>query len=303
VSRWGTRWVALAGVVVVLWALPAAARAADFRGGDDRLVISGDVNVARGEHVDTVAVLDGDITIAGDVEDDVIAGTGKVRVTGTGHIGGDLVTLTDQAQVLPGGRVDGDAIYVDEKPAVAPGAHVGEVRHLEASEIGFPLSIFIASLLIWLAVSVSTLALGLLLLWLVPRAMEAAFVEARRDFGPAIAAGLAGVIGLPIVAVLALATLVGIPFGALLLLALLPLFAIGYTTSAYLLGRTLVGPPRGRIPAFLAGWGILRAVALIPFLGLVAWLAATVFGLGALAVAAWRARDASPAAAPPTPAP
>jgi hypothetical protein len=38
--------------------------------------------------------------------------------------------------------------------------------------------------------------------------------------------------------------------------------------------------------AFLAGWGILRALALIPVLASLVWLAATVWGLGALVIAA-----------------
>jgi hypothetical protein len=45
--------------------------------------------------------------------------------------------------------------------------------------------------------------------------------------------------------------------------------------------------------AFLVGWAILRVVALIPILGGLVWFAAVVFGLGALAVAIWRARSAS----------
>jgi hypothetical protein len=49
--------------------------------------------------------------------------------------------------------------------------------------------------------------------------------------------------------------------------------------------------------AFLVGWGILRVVALVPILGGVAWFAAVVFGLGALAVAIWRTRSATRAAA------
>ena len=38
--------------------------------------------------------------------------------------------------------------------------------------------------------------------------------------------------------------------------------------------------------AFLAGWGILRGLALIPVLASLVWLAATVWGLGALVIAA-----------------
>ena len=51
--------------------------------------------------------------------------------------------------------------------------------------------------------------------------------------------------------------------------------------------------------------GILRLVALIPVLGGLVWLVVTVFGLGALIVAAWRARRpyqaAPPAALPAEP--
>jgi hypothetical protein len=39
-------------------------------------------------------------------------------------------------------------------------------------------------------------------------------------------------------------------------------------------------------------------VALVPILGGLVWFAAVVFGLGALAVAIWRARSANPATAP-----
>ena len=110
------------------------------------------------------------------------------------------------------------------------------------------------------------------------------------SLGPTIAWGLLLFFGLPILAVIALVTIVGIPLGVALLLALLPLYAIGYTTSAWLLGRRLVGPPRGRLLAFLAGLAILRLLAIIPVLGGIVWFGATVVGLGALMVATWRAR-------------
>jgi hypothetical protein len=58
--------------------------------------------------------------------------------------------------------------------------------------------------------------------------------------------------------------------------------------------------------AFLAGWGILRLLALIPVAGGLVWLAATVWGLGALVIAARTAgREPSDAvgAGVPTPGP
>jgi hypothetical protein len=59
-----------------------------------------------------------------------------------------------------------------------------------------------------------------------------------------------------------------------------------------LVGRR-VRKASGRIGAFLVGLLILRVLALIPFLGALISLVATVFGLGALFVAMRRARTAA----------
>lgn len=71
-----------------------------------------------------------------------------------------------------------------------------------------------------------------------------------------------------------------------LLLALPFIFAVGYTAGAWMVGRRVVRSPGKEIPAFLAGWAILRGIALIPFLGGITWLIATAFGLGAVFVGA-----------------
>jgi hypothetical protein len=57
------------------------------------------------------------------------------------------------------------------------------------------------------------------------------------------------------------------------------------------LGRSILRGPTGWVLAFLLGWAILRAVALIPIAGGLVWFAAVVFGLGALLVAIWRGRS------------
>ena len=82
-----------------------------------------------------------------------------------------------------------------------------------------------------------------------------------------------------------------IPFGVALLLAAIPVLLVAYGTTAWIVGRRVVGN-RSASPwaALLAGWGILRVLALIPVAGALVGLAATVVGLGALAVALWRAR-------------
>jgi len=58
------------------------------------------------------------------------------------------------------------------------------------------------------------------------------------------------------------------------------------------------------VVSFIAGLVILRLLALIPFLSGIVWFIATVLGLGALLVAARRARSggvAAPGAAPADP--
>jgi hypothetical protein len=99
-------------------------------------------------------------------------------------------------------------------------------------------------------------------------------------------------------------TVLGIPLGLVGLATLVPLSAMGFVAGALVFGRLLVREPRSLVVAFLAGWAILRVVDLVPGLGNLASFAATVYGLGALAVAAWRARAAraTPATVGPPPA-
>ena len=231
---------------------------------------------------------------------DVVAVSAPVRINGP--VEGDVVTIAERVFIGPGGRVDGDVKYGDKDPVITvPGAVGGKTEKLDFDEFISPLGMFAAWVALWLAVSVSTLLLGLALLWLAPRSLEAALEIARTATGPAIGIGLAVFFGLPAVAVLLMITVLGLPLGIALLLALLPIYAIGYTTSAFLLGRAIVKPPTSRFLAFLAGWGILRVIALVPGLGILAWFGATVFGLGALGIALWRSRRGPVTGSPPAP--
>jgi hypothetical protein len=74
----------------------------------------------------------------------------------------------------------------------------------------------------WLAVSSSTLIVGVLLVWLAPAALYAAERAVRERLGATVGWGVAIAIGAPLLAILALVTLVGIPFGVALLLAAIP---------------------------------------------------------------------------------
>jgi cytoskeletal protein CcmA (bactofilin family) len=291
--------VAIAALAV-LAALPAAVSAAEIsdREEDAIVVVSGDVSVPRGETVDGIYIASGDLRLAGRVDGDVVLFAGDATVSG--RIDGDLVTFGGQARLLPRAYVGGDVRYGDERPIVSDDAIVrGDVVEEDWGDSADLLP-FIGAFVLWVGMSVSMAILGVLLLLIAPRAADALYARSRERVGPVIAIGVAIGICLPLAAAIALVTLVGIPLAFVIGLALLPIGALAYVTAAYALGRRIVGEPRSRLWAFLAGLAILRALALVPVLGFLFGLAAVVFGLGLLGTAIGAARDpeAEPARSP-----
>jgi len=291
------RTIAPLFVLLALLAVAPAAAAQDRGDADEAIVVvNGDVTVERGRTVEGVFIANGDARIDGRVDGDVVLAAGDALVSG--RIDGDLVTFAGRARLLPTANVGGDLIYGDERPRVSPAATVAgsiEKEDWGDSTVLFP---FIGAFVFWLAMSVSAAVLGVLLLLLAPRAADAVFARARDRIGPTIAIGLAIFIVLPLAAILAAITLVGLPLAIGVVLALLPLAAVAYVTSAWALGRAIVKPPRGQILAFLAGLAILRALALVPVLGVLVWLAAVVVGLGLIGSAIGAARKPAEAGAP-----
>jgi hypothetical protein len=197
--------------------------------------------------------------------------------------------------------VTGDVAYGDEHPRVALDARVhGDVTKQDFPDLGGLLS-WIGGFLVWLAIGLSALALGALLLLIAPRGADALEARSQERIGPLIAIGIAILIMLPVTALLAALTIVGLPLAFGIGLALLPLGAVAYVVAAYALGRRLLKPPRHRMLSLLVGLAILRALALVPFLGFLVGLAALVFGLGLIGAATGAARgssDPAPARSP-----
>jgi len=314
---------ALATLVVVgAFAAPASAARDGSSRDDRRISISGAVVVASGEVVNgPVVSADGPVTVDGTVDGRIFVADGRVtirgRVTGsilvvhgdvliTGRVGDDVVALDGRITTRDGARVNGD-VKSRKQPDVAPGTVNGDVKKLNVGNLfGGILVAFLIYL--WIAVTLSIALLGFLFVLLFPRAADAT-AAAGRKFWPTVGWGaLIGVVG-PILGVLVLVTIIGIPFGLGIFSALNVLAPLGYVASSLILGRLMVkGTSTGaRIGAFFAGFGILRAVALIPGIGVLAWVLVCIYGLGALAQAAWRggrgtsepSRGAAPDEEPP----
>jgi hypothetical protein len=276
-------------VLLVLGLGPATlGAAAQPREAEDQIVLSGTVEVARGREVDEVIVLhgsalidgvafgdvivlDGGVTIKGQVSGSVIAMDGSVRLGSSAHVGGD-VTARGRVVIAEGAMVD------------------GRIRQHAAFTWRAPLSLF-GRFATWLAVTVSTLLLGLAIVFLSPRGVEAVFDAARNApwFAAAWGAGL--VVGIPVLAVVAMASLVVLPLGLGVALAVGLAAFVGYGLAGYAVGRLVWTNPERQVVAFLVGWGALRVVGLIPYVSGVTFVLAAAFGLGAAAVATWRARS------------
>lgn len=281
----------LVAAIVATVAPAAPALAQEGLDLGDQWVLTGRAVVQAGETADNVVILNGDALIVGTVDGAVVAVNGDIGVSG--RVDGDVTSLTGRVVVASGGRVDGDVVS-QEKARIAGDATVGgdvdRIRDFSWSAFG------LGALGVWLTISVSTLALGLLVLLLAPGLATAARAVAGDRAGGAVLWGIVAAIGLPIIAFMLVATIVGLPLGVAILLALAFVFMLAYVVSAYALGSRVARPSWSRWVAFLVGWGILRAVAIVPVLGTLVTVAATVFGLGLLVVALWRAR--SPAREP-----
>jgi cytoskeletal protein CcmA (bactofilin family) len=293
-------WVIFGALVLsLIFAAPASAQTAAQDQGKSLVVLSGDALIPARANVETVVAFDGSVVVDGHVTGTVVAFNGSVTINGA--VVGDVVVFNGVLRLAPGAHVGG-SVYADDR-VIDPRAQVsGPVSGLSSS--AWVPSTLVIGFVVWLAVAVSALMLGLLLLWLVPRAMDAAAGVATTAVGPAIGWGLAIVVGLPVLSVVAMATLVGFPLGFGVLLGLALIFAIGQTGGVWVLGRILFR--RGsRAQAFLLGWAIVSGIALVPFIGGLVWGAATVYGLGVLTVAGYRARraPAAPAVVPTPPVP
>jgi cytoskeletal protein CcmA (bactofilin family) len=289
--------------VVMVAVLALLVGAGSASAATDHVVITGGAVVPQGQTAGDVIVVDGTVTIAGHATGDVVSVSGPARVSG--RVDGDLIAVSDRAVLGPTARVGGDLRYGDEQPVLARGARVdGKISNEDWADAANGWG-WVSLIGWWLAVSVSTLIVGALLVFLAPAALYAAEQAVLERLGVTVAWGVGIAIGVPLLVVLALVTVVGIPFGIALLLAAIPVLVVAYTTSAWVLGRRVLRN-RSTSPwaALFTGWGILRVLALIPLAGALIGLAATVVGLGALAVALWRAgRPGAPAARPEAPAP
>jgi hypothetical protein len=262
---------------------PGAATA----GIEDQVMLSGTVAVPRGRTVGQVVVFHGRAVVAGVAAGDVVVLDGPVVISG--QVSGTVVAMNGPIRLAPSAFVVGDVLG-GQVVRADPGARVdGRIQEDLSFTPRGPLAA-LGALLGAVAVAVSTLLALLALLLVAPRGLDRVSTAARTAPFASLGWGVVLAIGLPFVAVGAAASILGLPLGLALLLALGLIALIGFALSVWVVGRLVVREPRGRAGASFAGWGIAAALGLVPFLNVVVWTLGSIFGLGAAAVATWRAR-------------
>lgn len=245
--------------------------------------------VVRGRALADVVALNGTIRVSGQVEGDVIALGGDVALAPTARVTGDVFTLGGRLDAEPGAEIGGRAVSY-------PTASSAWLTLLEGPTLGLP------------ATSPVVLAakLGLLAAWLVLvlvffaasgrevlSTSNSVAEEPFRDF----VVGLVGVVTLVLTALL-LATLagalVGVPMLVLVVVLALVLKLWGMVAVFHALGAWLARRPmfskhrpehRSRhiapLHAATLGLLVLGVCKFIPYVGVWAWTAATLIGVGA----------------------
>jgi hypothetical protein len=273
---------------------PAVAQAQDAPGieppgieAQDQIVLAGSVAVPRGLRVGEVVVFSGRVRVNGVVTGDVVVFEGPVAVTG--QVDGSVIAADGAVRLAESARVGGD-VFSSGTVLARPGAKVGgETRSGVRFSFEAPLAA-LGKLLGPIAVSMSVLLTGLALVLLAPRGADAV-ADAMADSPlPSLGWGVLVAISVPIAAVALVISVLGLPLGLGLFFSLGLWWLVGLTWAAWCAGRGLVRAPRGRVTAFLAGWGILAAVGLVPMLNAALWTLAPALGVGAMVVAVWRSR-------------
>jgi cytoskeletal protein CcmA (bactofilin family) len=253
----------------------------------DQVVLRGDVVVPRGQSVGEVVVFSGSATVAGVARGDVVVLDGPITIAG--QVGGDVVAVHGPVRLLRTAQVAG-SVRGGQEVTVADGAQVGgAIRHGVRFTLSGPLDV-LGPLLASASITVSILAVAFLLLLFAPRGIDRVVAAGRGAPFASAGWGLVIAIALPVGAVFAGAIVLGLPFGIALLLGLGVFWLVGIAWTTWVVGRTVLGEPHAKWASLLAGWGIGSAVGLVPFVNAVWWILGSVFGLGAMLVAAWRAR-------------
>jgi hypothetical protein len=282
----------------LLVSMTGAAWAQPSSGGAERSLAPAAVHIARDSvAASQVVALGRDLVVDGRAAAGAAVIRGSARVAGS--VDGDLVVLGGNATLEAASRVDGDVFVLGGAIDARPGAQVSGRTVAYPTAPGALLVLAegpALGLSPWSRVVVGT-KLALLAAWLVTAmALVAAAWPGIDSTARAIAetplrsfsTGLVAVVAMLLLALFLssfLGVAAGVPLLVLLGLAALVLKLWGTIAVCSLLGRSLSrvagSSRRGPLATTLFGLALLGALKFVPWLGVWAWTAATLVGVGA----------------------
>lgn len=264
---------------------------------DDIVAAGGEIDVGPDFTIGSSAVLTGgEVRIETPVPADLRVGAGDAyinsQVGGDARLSGELVTLGPKA------RIAGDLFYRTGNLVLEPGAVVTG-RQLPMPETdrsameawgqgaGRLFAMFALSVLVGFTVLVMVIAVA------VPALMRSASDMIRQRPLQSLGIGALIAVGAPFLIVLLFASVVGTPLAMLVAAICIALTPVALAATAYFAGmearRIATGqkePPVGILARLLwpaLGAAIILILGLIPLAGLLVWILALLFGLGAIA--------------------
>jgi len=260
-------------------------------------VVKGNLDVQRGAIARDVSVVQGNATIqSGAAAREVVTVLGNVRIEG-GATAKRVVAVGGNVEVAAGASVEEDVISIGGRVNIDPEAEVGGTRTSFAVP-GLPGALGLLGHRVfgqgetsplWAIVQILVkfvvlFVLGLIVLSLFPRRLDAVTGSMLENPFKSVLAGLLGWLVMPVLAVLLAVTIVGIPLVAVQILAVVAATVLGLTALIFYVGRMLPLPTQGgpAVAQLAVGVGIFAVLTEIPFLGAVVWISVLLITFGAV---------------------
>ena len=269
----------------------------------DLVFCGGNLQIAPGARIGgDLWVFSGAVDVQGEVAGSLLARTG--RLTLSGHVGRTADVETDEFSVDPQASIGGDLRYLARRPPKAGLDKVvaGRVERVEPEKQDKRSGLSPWSIGLWLIKLLGALLVGLLALRLWPARSAGSAAAVAREPGMALGIGLGTGLVLPIAAAIlvVISLLVATPLAVILWVLVAVGFYLGKLPVGLWIGDRLLrraGSDRPRPSALLLGVGLLYLAFLVPYLGTLVWFVSSFVGLGAIVLAAYRARAVTQAPA------